>query len=250
MKQENSILKCLQYFCQNVIKINHYMLELYCFKLVRFFETQSTAEHRVVTSWVGAMLSTVDLYTHNHMFITVIPACLLAATYNKSTSTCLNYCPNVSALFLTFVTLCGRNHRSVKVYSQTRSDTANVIDMKQLLHLVHSLLLTISTVRLDQTQLTSATWNNSFISSILTATHSVCVWPFDSASSICGKMNGWLQILRSCMMVFISILAPPRPCTQPQLITSHTSALHAATAHQTTHLGPARSHCSSDNSVR
>ena len=27
-------------------------------------------------------------------------------------------------------------------------------------------------------------------------------------------MNGWLQILRSCMIVFISILAPPRPYTE------------------------------------
>lgn len=37
-------------------------------------------------------------------------------------------------------------------------------------------------------------------------------WVLTNASSICWKMNGWLQIFRSCMMVFMRIFAPPRPC--------------------------------------
>lgn len=32
------------------------------------------------------------------------------------------------------------------------------------------------------------------------------------AFSICWNMKGWLQSLRSCMMVFIRALAPPFPC--------------------------------------
>jgi len=54
-----------------------------------------------------------------------------------------------------------------------------------------------------------------FITIIFIVTHSVGLCePFVNASSIWGNMNGWLQILRSCMIVFISILAPPRPYTK------------------------------------
>lgn len=34
------------------------------------------------------------------------------------------------------------------------------------------------------------------------------------ASSMCWNMKGWLQILRSCMIVFIKVLVPPLPCDQ------------------------------------
>ena len=36
-------------------------------------------------------------------------------------------------------------------------------------------------------------------------------WASEKASSMWWNMNGWLQILRSCMIVFIRIFAPPRP---------------------------------------
>jgi len=52
-------------------------------------------------------------------------------------------------------------------------------------------------------------------------THSICPGPFENASSICGNMNGWLQILRSCMMVFISILAPPRPWNRQNTVNNN-----------------------------
>lgn len=29
---------------------------------------------------------------------------------------------------------------------------------------------------------------------------------------MCWNMYGWLQIFRSCMMVFIRVLVPPLPC--------------------------------------
>lgn len=36
------------------------------------------------------------------------------------------------------------------------------------------------------------------------------------ASSMCGNMKGWLQILRSCMIVFIRVFVPPLPCRHHQ----------------------------------
>jgi len=40
MKHANSILGTFEYFCQKVIKIDHYNSELYRFKIGAFFETQ------------------------------------------------------------------------------------------------------------------------------------------------------------------------------------------------------------------
>ena len=43
-------------------------------------------------------------------------------------------------------------------------------------------------------------------------------WFSATASSIWGNINGWLQIFLSCIIVFISILAPPFPCKYREIL--------------------------------
>lgn len=59
-------------------------------------------------------------------------------------------------------------------------------------------------------------------------TYSACTpWLFTIASSICWNINGWLQIFLSCMIVFIKIFVPPRPCSRKRIRNNHCSAFQS-----------------------